>query len=278
MEVIKYAEDYNNTAAASRFKVDRRSVADWRKKKSQLFELSLKTKGNARKRLLGAGRKLEHEDLEDELFEWIMNMRARRLRVSQRLIQRKAKFMWYEQETEGNEEAESFAASNGWYEKFARRHHLSLRRTTHVAQKDPDQLVAKIVAFILRMRRLQKLHNYQPSDIIAMDETAVWSDMVSNSTVNQIGAREVSVRSTGHEKSRVSVCLTAKADGTKLKPFIVFKEKGAKRDIEAMKKEPKFKNKCVLATSSNAWMTAETTTQYVNEVIGSLSFRRRLFV
>jgi hypothetical protein len=138
--------------------------------------------------------------------------------------------------------------------------------------------VAKIVAFILRIRRLQKLQNYQPSDIIAMDETAVWSDMVSNSTVNQIGAREVSVRSTGHEKSRVSVCLTAKADGTKLKPFIVFKEKGANRDIEAMKKEPEFKNKCVLATSSNAWMAAETPTQYVNEVIGSLSLRRRLFV
>ena len=70
--------------------------------------------------------------------------------------------------------------------------------------------------------------------------------------------------------------MTAKADGTKLKPFIVFKERGAKRDIEAMQKDKEFRGKFVLATSSNAWMTAETTEQYVNAVIGGLAFKRRL--
>ena len=35
------------------------------------------------------------------------------------------------------------------------------------------------------------------------------------------------MKSTGHDKVRVSVCLNGKADGTRLKPFNVFK--GARR-------------------------------------------------
>ena len=56
-----------------------------------------------------------------------------------------------------------------------------------------------------------------------MGETAVWSDMVGNTTTNSTGAKEVALKSTGNEKVRASVCLTAKADGTKMNPFIVFK-------------------------------------------------------
>lgn len=40
--------------------------------------------------------------------------------------------------------------------------------------------------------------------------------------VNEIGTSTVAVRTTGHEKDRVTVCLAAKANGYKLKPFIVF--------------------------------------------------------
>jgi len=47
--------------------------------------------------------------------------------------------------------------------------------------------------------------------------------------VNEAGASSVTIRSTGHEKDRVTVCLAAKANGQKLKPFIVFR--GGKRDV-----------------------------------------------
>ena len=46
--------------------------------------------------------------------------------------------------------------------------------------------------------------------------------MVSETTVEATGAKDVPMKSTGHEKVRVSVCLAAKLDGTKLKSFIVF--------------------------------------------------------
>ena len=66
--------------------------------------------------------------------------------------------------------------------------------------------------------------NFSPDCIIAIGETAVWSDMAGNVTVDTTETKDVPQS----EKIKVSVCLTAKADGTKLKPFIVFQ--GAKRE------------------------------------------------
>ena len=83
------------------------------------------------------------------------------------------------------------------------------------------------------------------------------------------------MKTTGHEvrvSVRVSVCLTAKADGTRLKPFIVFA--GAKRECKGLNEE--FKSRCVIASSPNAWMNEELTLTYVNSIIGRFAFNRRL--
>ena len=53
----------------------------------------------------------------------------------------------------------------------------------------------------------------------------MWFDMLNARTVNQCGAKTVLVKTTGHEKSRFTVVLTCMADGTKLKPMVVFKRK-----------------------------------------------------
>ena len=90
-----------------------------------------------------------------------------------------------------------------------RRHGLSLRRETKTAQKDPSYLVECIVSYIMHVRRLQKQFNFLDADIIAMDETPVWNDMVSNTTVEKTGSKEVAMKSTGHDKARVSVCVAS---------------------------------------------------------------------
>ena len=69
-----------------------------------------------------------------------------------------------------------------------------------------------------------------------MDETAVWKDMVSE-TVETTGAKDVTMKSTGHEKVRVSVSLAAKLDGTKVEPFIIFGP--AKRESKSLHDEYK---------------------------------------
>ena len=86
-----------------------------------------------------------------------------------------------------------FKATEEWLQKFMLRHGLSLRRKTTTAQQDPHRLVDKLLSYILQVGRLSQRHEYQPSCIIAMDETSVWDDMVSNTTMG-------------------TVCLSARAD------------------------------------------------------------------
>ena len=83
-----------------------------------------------------------------------------------------------------------------------------------------------------------------------MDKTAVWQDMLSSTTVENVGEKSIRLKTTGYEKSKFSICLTAKADGTKLRPFIVFL--GAKKETKQLNEE--FKNKCYVASSMNRWM------------------------
>ena len=104
-----------------------------------------------------------------------------------------------------------------------------------------------------------------------MDEIVVWSDMVGNVTVDTTGTK--TLKPTGDKKVKVSVYLTAKSDGTKLKPFIVFQ--GAKREAAALNEE--FKNRCVVASSSNGWMNAELLLKFFRQVLGMFSFKKRLF-
>ena len=69
----------------------------------------------------------------------------------------------------------------------------------------------------------------------------------------------------------VTVCLSARADGTKLKPFIVFR--AAKRETKKLNED--FRHKCDVTTSSNAWMNGDLTLNWVKSVLGEFSFNRR---
>lgn len=133
-------------------------------------------------------------------------------------------------------------------------------------------MVAKLVSYVIHVRRLQTKYKYNATDIIAMYETPVWCDMVSESAVDSTGKKTIILKSAGHEKSRVSVWLAAKADGTKLKPMVVFK--GGKREVSVLKEE--FKQRAIVATSTNGWMDGEITKVWVDSVLGAFSFNRRL--
>jgi len=66
----------------------------------------------------------------------------------------------------------------------------------------------------------------QVGNIFAMDETACYMDMTADTTVTLTGAHSVPLKTIGPKKDHFTVILTAKADGTKLILFVVFKGKG----------------------------------------------------
>ena len=52
--------------------------------------------------------------------------------------------------------------------------------------------------------------------------------MPSKTAVDQRGLKTVPIKSTGHEKQRMTVCLAIKADGSKIKPFVAIPGKKVK--------------------------------------------------
>ena len=171
-------------------------------------------------RVDGGERKLTDVELEEKVLSWIQQRRSNMLRVSRKLIMFKAKSIYNEKCGDNEELKAGFIANNGWLTKFMKRNKLSMRRRTTIAQKDPSHLTTKLVKYFMHVPRLSMNTNFSPDCIIPMEETAVWSDMVWNVTVDTTRTIDVPFKSTGNEKVKVSVCLTAKADGTKLKPFV----------------------------------------------------------
>ena len=259
--VIKYAKENSLNSVSKKFNIDCKRVHEWVSNKENVASMKEK-----RFRLDGGGRKLTDSELEEEVLNWIHKRRSTMLCVSRKLIMFKAKSIFDEKVWDDELLRKSFVASNGWLEKFMKRYHLSLRRKTTIAQKDLSHLISKLVGYLMHVRRLSTKSNYPPSSIIAMDETAVWSDMVGNTTVNSTGAKEVALKSTGNEKVSVSVCLTAKADG------IVFK--GAKRESAAINEE--FKNQSVVTSSTNGWMNEGLVLTYLRKILGMFTFQMRL--
>ena len=86
------------------------------------------------------------------------------------------------------------------------------QRCVDTAQKDPSHVINKIVAYLSQLRKFSEKFKYNPASIIAMDETAVRADMTASTMVETIRKKQVSLKNTGHEKVRISVCLSAKAD------------------------------------------------------------------
>ena len=64
----------------------------------------------------------------------------------------------------------------------------------------------------MHIRRLRQKKKFAFKDIIGCDETPVWFEGVGATTINRVGAKDV-LLTTGHEKMRYTVMLSAKADG-----------------------------------------------------------------
>ena len=99
--------------------------------------------------------------------------------------------------------------------------------------------------------------------------------MISNSTVTDKGAKFVVLKTTGHEKSKLTVTLAAKAIGDKLKPYIVFS--GQEREVQNLKKDPAIKNRCYVESTINGGMNENTTIDWVDNVLKTFSFAKRRF-
>jgi hypothetical protein len=168
---------------------------------------------------------------------------------------------------------DGFRASQGWCQRFIKRNGLCNRRRTAIAQRVPNDCIDKLVNFVIYLRKQMMSKYYSPSCVYAADETSVWFDNPSETTLEFRGANDVPLRSTGHDKMRLTVMLCAKSDGTKCKPFVLLNRK---RPVPSLDRE--FSSFLILQYAGRSWMDDELIIEFLNKVLGKLSFHPRMLV
>ena len=77
----------------------------------------------------------------------------------------------------------------------------------------PKDALQKIANFVKFCEKQRSEFNFSLGSIANMDETPIWADMPSETTVEQRGSKTIPIKSTGHKKQRITVCLAVKTDG-----------------------------------------------------------------
>ena len=247
LKVIQFAKSTNNCAASRKFNVNEKLVRDWKKCEASLICMPSK------KCSMRSG--LPHwPELENELYQWVIAKRQNGYIVSRNTIKIQA-LKW---SNSNPQTSHNFKASSSWCTRFMERKDLVIRQKTKISQKLPCELENKITSFQQYIIKLRKSHNFPLSHIGNMDEVPLNFDMVANRTVDIKGRKTIFVKTTGHDKTRFTVVLTCMADGTKLKPMIIFKRK--------LMPKIKFPSGVFVHVHDKGWMDEEGVKLWITNV------------
>ena len=220
--VVNFLENNNGNVrgTAKKFNIEPKQVRDWTKKKEKMLE----TAPHVLK--VHPGKFPKYSNLEDDLFSWIMEKRENGNAVTRKLITCKAISLSKNREVLlNNPGIAGFKFSSKWLDGFLGRYDLTQRRRTTVAQQLPSDLIEVQQSFLSYVLYMRMQYNYPLKYIGNMDETPMWFDLPSNTTINKKGEKTISICTTGHERTSFTVILGCMADGTKLPAVCIFKVK-----------------------------------------------------
>jgi hypothetical protein len=84
----------------------------------------------------------------------------------------------------------------------------------------PAEYEDKIIEFQRFVINARKQEKFELPQIANMHEVPLTFDVPSNKTVDSKGAKSITVKTCGHEKTYYTIVLSCCADGTKLPPFL----------------------------------------------------------
>uniref|UniRef100_A0A671XB87 HTH CENPB-type domain-containing protein n=1 Tax=Sparus aurata TaxID=8175 RepID=A0A671XB87_SPAAU len=199
--VVNEAERTNNVRAGKRYDVTECNVRRWRSQKDELKNAHSKRRGY-RGPQTGRFTEIDRRVCDYEMTE----KRNEGMPIPRAVMQQKA----LEVAPELNIARAEFKASMGWCRRMMRRNGLSLRRRTSLAQRLPADFREKLVNYQRFVIKLRKKHEYPLDQMRNAVQTPVFFDMPTS--------------------SHVTVMLTCLADGTKLPPYMILKQKILPRD------------------------------------------------
>jgi hypothetical protein len=215
-----YGIPRNVSNTANMHGLHRQQLIQWN---NNLQALKDKALVNPNSKTVHTGRTVDDADIEPEIKDWVLDQRLQNLSIQTRNIIQQAIFL--RPNFKGGDQGKQVK----WVYRFLGRNGLSIRRPTRIGQKLNNELqdVQDDMTQSVRTRLGEggSLHGLDLRNFVNMDQTAVWFEMKSSTTVDTVGARTVSVRDSGSGTKRCTVCLAVAADGTKLPPFVIFKGK-----------------------------------------------------
>ena len=243
--------------------ISRKTLREWREKKSLLNDVI--NKGNRYRcdRKLGIKRNFTEEE-EYLIKNWIIDCRKKYAPVSTKSL------VCYAGSLNEDFKAKNLKVKLRWAYRYLKRNGFSIRRISHQGQFIPREhsvIKKKFINDIINRRKEINIEYDDNSRIINMDETPCYLDMNYETTIDFTGKKNVETLTNGKEQYRISVILSITGDGYKLPPLIIMKGEKGKTIENSFKNLWYIKNKDIfIHCQSNGWCTSEIFGLWINEV------------
>ncbi|GBC15082.2 CENP-B homolog protein 2-like [Rhizophagus irregularis DAOM 181602=DAOM 197198] len=218
------------------YKVKQNTVSDILKKKEKWLLVNPDSEdANKQKE-----RPVYFPQVEEALSLWVTNALAAELTINTDILREKAKY--FAQQFEINK----FSFSNGWIDKFKRRHNLKEYIKWGEAKSAPLETLDEERGILREI-----IKDYDLNDVFNCDETGLYWDLEPSKTLAQ-----GPLSGTKKSKKRVTLLLTCNATGTeKLKPLFIHKYQNP-RALNGKKKKNyrqiRLQNRNILLLVDNA--------------------------
>ncbi|GBO34189.1 Tigger transposable element-derived protein 4 [Araneus ventricosus] len=201
--IRKLQNGESQSAICKEFSLSKSTVATiWKNRDSIIsaYEKNI----NGYKRL----RKVEKEKVEEALFKWFTLHRSRNLPITGAILPAKA-----------NEFAElfeekSFVCSNGWLDRFKKRHNIRSSKVVgeaaNACSSDINHWMENVCPHIIR--------NYYEKDIFKADETGLFYNLTPNQTLKFKGERCVGGK---FSKVKITILVCANMNGSEKQKLTV---------------------------------------------------------
>ena len=251
----------NKRATARKYRIDPNSIRHWEKKKMAIMAKSMI---NPKAKTTNRGKVAVYNDLEIKLYEWFEEMQLEDIGVKSNNIIAQA--LLIDEEVKCNFYQGNMIKMRRWVYCWMQRYRLSIRRTTRVGQKLSGHLeqVRKdtIEAINKRFSESGSLKNLSSHFFLNMDQTAIYFEDKSKTSIQKRGAKVVTIRDSGSDAKRCTLVVTVAADGTKLPPFFIFK------GVPGAKLEKSLKrNKINACCQNKGWFDETVTPKYIDTII-----------
>jgi hypothetical protein len=168
--------------------------------------------------------------------------------------------------------------------RVLRRNGICKRRTTHQAQST-RQSEEMLVDWVKYVNMIREMYDIPLENIANFDETNIYFAPASSTTLNEVGARTISVRG-ADSSQRATVMLGVARDGYKFDPYLIFlgsrgpagrvirevrlanaaHENLVREELDEHGDYKGYSSHCIYDVQENGWMDEELMQTWITEV------------